>query len=229
MSLPHHPVAKAFPVPWNHHDPEFQRCVEVYSGWGNSESPNGPRQLRTPGGAVPGHFAQDGLAAGHRLGFVGASDSHSGRPGYPGHSRHYNGTDYAEFDEPTYTGGFTGVYCEELTKEAIFDAIHMRRCFATTGQRILVDFRADGHWMGEEYRSNHAPHFQVSVTGTAPLESVTLVKNNQDLLRREGDGWEMNFEYGKTEPPRDTDYYYIRAIQKDGEMAWSSPIWISRK
>jgi hypothetical protein len=66
------------------------------------------------------------------------------------------------------------------------------------------------------------------VIGTAPLESVTVVKNNADHVRMEGHGPEMEFEYGKTEPPKDTDCYYLRVIQTDGEMAWSSPIWVSR-
>ena len=45
-----------------------------------------------------------------------------------------------------------------------------------------------------------------------------------------GDGIELEFEYGKTERPKKggSDYYYVRVIQQDGEMAWSSPIWISR-
>ena len=45
----------------------------------------------------------------------------------------------------------------------------------------------------------------------------------------EGQGrQELECEYGKTEPPGETDYYYVRVIQEDYEMAWASPIWISR-
>lgn len=39
----------------------------------------------------------------------------------------------------------------------------------------------------------------------------------------------MEFEPEKTEPPRETGFYYLRVIQHDEEMAWSSPIWIARK
>src|SRR5262249_51741109 len=122
----------------------------------------------------------------------------------------------------------TGIYTEELTREAVFDAIRSRRCYATTGVRMIMDFRADGRWMGEEYKSANAPHFQARVIGTAPIESVTLVKNNRDYVVKPGSCRKIEFEYGRTEPPRETDYYYLRVIQQDGEMAWSSPIWISR-
>ena len=30
------------------------------------------------------------------------------------------------------------------------------------------------------------------------------------------------------EPERDTDYYYVRVRQRDGQWAWSSPIWAER-
>jgi len=219
----------AFTVPWNDADPEFQRLVEVYSTWGNSEYADGPRQIRVMGGPRPGHFVQDGLAAGQKLGFVGASDSHSGRPGYAGHGRIYFDSDYSFPDTEVYSGGITGIYAEELTHEAVFDAINSRRCFATTGVRIIVEFRADDHWMGEEFKSNDAPHFSARVVGTAPIESVTLVKNNTDYVVVPGNGPILQFEYDKTEPPKTTDYYYLRVIQADGEMAWSSPVWISKK
>lgn len=229
LTIPHHPAAKMFPVPWDQYDPEFQRCVEVYSSWGNSECADGPRQIQNGGGALKGHFVQDALAAGQKLGFVGASDSHSGRPGYPGHGRIYFDYDYSYWNTDVYTGGITGIYAEELTREAVFDAIQSRRCYAATGVRIIVDFKADGHWMGEEYKSNEAPHFSAKVIGTAPIESVTLVKNNADYYHVPGTTHKMEFEYGKTEPPKEADFYYLRVIQQDGEMAWSSPIWITRK
>jgi len=229
LTIPHHPASKTFPVPWEHYDSDFQRCVEIYSTWGNSESPDGPRQIRWEEGPARGHFVQDGLAAGQRLGFVGGSDSHSGRPGYPAHSSHYHDTDYVHWEPELHPGGTTGVYADELSREAVFDAIRSRRCFATTGQRIVVQFKAGEHWMGEEYKSANAPHLSVKVLGTAPLASVTIVKNNQDYVRMDGRGRrEMEFEYGETAPPKETDYYYVRVIQEDFEMAWASPIWISR-
>ena len=31
-----------------------------------------------------------------------------------------------------------------------------------------------------------------------------------------------------TAPQRDTDYYYVRVRQRDGQWGWSSPIWVER-
>ena len=138
-------------------------------------------------------------------------------------------TTSCHWEPELHPGGTTGVYAEDLSREAVFDAIRNRRCFATTGKRIVVEFKADDHWMGEEYKSADAPHLSVKVLGTAPIASVTIVKNNQDYVRMEGKGQrELAFEYGDTVPSKATDYYYVRVIQEDLEMAWASPIWISQ-
>ena len=34
--------------------------------------------------------------------------------------------------------------------------------------------------------------------------------------------------YMEDRPERDTDYYYVRVRQRDGQWAWSSPIWVKR-
>jgi hypothetical protein len=81
--------------------------------------------------------------------------------------------------------------------------------------------------MGEEIQISDVPHFHVKVIGTAPLQAVTLVRNGVDHVQWAGTGRELELEYGNTERPQATDYYYVRVIQNDGEMAWSSPIWIT--
>ena len=80
---------------------------------------------------------------GYRLGFVGGSDTHITRPGSiikePGKPFPYK------------ESGLTAVYAKELSREAILDALKHRRCYATTGHRIIVEFSINGHFMGEEF------------------------------------------------------------------------------
>jgi hypothetical protein len=61
------------------------------------------------------------------------------------------------------TRGTTGVYAEELSREAVFATIGSHRCFTITGQRIVVQFKGNDHWMGEEYKDTNAPHSPVKV------------------------------------------------------------------
>ncbi|MDP6777680.1 MAG: DUF3604 domain-containing protein, partial [Candidatus Latescibacteria bacterium] len=133
-----------------HHDPSLEPALEVVSTHGSFE-----------------WFLREALACGYRLGFLGGSDSHTGRPGtdHPGHQARR----YAK-------SGLTAILAEALTVPALLEALVARRCYATTGARMLVEASADGRTVGEEYSTGTAPEITVSVVGTAPLESLTLYR-----------------------------------------------------
>ena len=137
------------------HDPTLEPAVEIVSSHGAFE-----------------WMRRDALARGYRLGFLGGSDSYTGRPGddRPGHQvRRYS------------KAGLTGIYCCGVTLEDFFEAMRARRVFATTGERIVVRVDADGHLMGSEYSTGELPEISVAVVGTAPLESVELLRGEECL------------------------------------------------
>src|SRR5207247_269967 len=84
------------------------------------------------------------LPPGRPLGIPHHPNTHSAMPG----SRLDNmgGVEPEEF----VTGGLTAVWAPELTREALFEALHARRTYATTTARILVDFRVNDAPMGSE-------------------------------------------------------------------------------
>jgi hypothetical protein len=41
--------------------------------------------------------------------------------------------------------------------------------------------------------------------------------------------WETDFEFTDAGDGNQADWYYVRVIQSNGEMAWSSPIWVNSK
>lgn len=131
-------------------DPALVKLVEIYSCWGSFE-----------------WVIDNVLQRGFRVGFVANSDGHSGRPGaeHPGASDHFG-----------VKGGLTCVYAKSLTKQGLWEALNNRRTYATTGERMVIAVTSDGHWMGEEYSTPHAPRISVSVTGTCDLERVLLMR-----------------------------------------------------
>lgn len=145
---------RAHPDKW---DDELSPLVEIYSAWGVFE-----------------WLFEEALQRGRKVGVVAGSDGHKGRPGasYPGASTF-----------GTY-GGLTCVYAEELTREAIWDALRARRCYATTGERIILRTFADGHWMGEEYAADGPVRLAVEAHGTAPIEWVQ-VRRGADVIHEE--------------------------------------------
>ena len=134
----------------SYHEPAIEPAIEITSTHGSFE-----------------WFLAEALERRYTVGFVGGSDSHTGRPG----------TDTPGYQPRRYAqAGLTGIYARDLTLEAFHEALKARRCYATTGARIIVQVDADGHPMGAAYAASAPPTIAVSVSGTAPLESVEIYR-----------------------------------------------------
>jgi len=235
LVIPHHSSAPEHfgghglkGVDWADRDDELMRLVEIYSKWGCSEYSGCPRKLSD---RSEGRFVQDALAMGHRLGLIGSSDTHLSIPGGAG----VEGGKALRY----YRGGYACVYAPRLTKRDIFEGLRSRRCYATTGVKILLDFYLNESPMGTELAMEPTAerNLDTYVAGTAPIESVEVVRNGKTVHVQVGDGspllrvqWtdasdmrEYAFEGAARAP---FVYYYIRVIQHDWEMAWSSPVWV---
>lgn len=125
-------------------------------------------------------------------------------------------------------GGIVAVYTPTHDREGIWDAMYDRRTYGTTGARILVSFKANGHMMGSELtlRQGEKACFEISVLGTKPVK-VDLIRNNQVLQSWEpgSERCDVSIEDCGT---GSSDWYYVRVTQPDDHMAWASPIWIDR-
>jgi len=215
MVIPHLHV----PTNWSLHDPALERVVEVYAHWGCGLSPESVPKM-VPGRDLPaGSYVSDALEAGARLGFVAGADHSWGHPG-----------DDFWWWLSSFHGGLAAVRAGTLTRESVWEALWNRRCYATTRARILLEFEVNGHPMGEEFSSAGPRELKVGAFGTAGLDRVEIVRNNRLLEARRGpDSPDMEFTFLDAAPQRATDYYYVHVLQTDGEQAWSSPIWVTRK
>ena len=156
------------------------------------------------------------LMRGAKLGIVSGSDTHDNRPANP-------------YKEPGPSGpaGLTGVWAERLDRPALFEALRNRRCYATTGARIIVDFRVNGAWVGATVRADRFS-FTADVVGTADIEQIDLVVNGDTAL-----SYTPNRQHAQLDDdvplrfsPVDAHYCYLRVRQSDGNRAWTSPIWL---
>ena len=78
---------------------------------------------------------------------------------------------------------------------------------------------------------SHRQPFDVVILGTAPLKSIDIFRNGKVVHSAGIAGAEARFRWQDNNlPPGDkAAYYYVRVIQEDSNMAWSSPIWVSRE
>ncbi len=213
---------------WKDMNSPVVRIDEVYSLWGNSEyydntterpyleervnwRPKGRRRT-----------FQQALAAGLKLGAIASGDEHSGRGGIGAWDRFYK----------LNHAGIVAAYSKTLTKKGIFNSLWDRCVYGTTGARIIVDFSINGYPMGSEFyvgNSNEKKNIKVKIEGTDNIKYAAVIKNNVELVNKKGYGKSMTIEISDDRPIGKTDYYYIRVVQEDTHIAWSSPIWVSLK
>ena len=137
---------------------------------------------------------------------------------------------FASSDHISQHVSYGGVYVKELTREGIIEGFKARRTLAAT-DKIFVEFVCNGEPLGSIFEAKEAPSMRISVDGTAPLKRVTLIRNETNYKvwdQIEGNTFEAEFT---DETPLDGEEgrYYLRIEQADGNMAWSSPVWVTMK
>lgn len=235
----HHPAATKggwFTTDWDHFDTGLEKLAEVYSIWGSSEcsrEDGNTHPIERLGGLAAqgaGCFVRDALARGYRVGLIGGSDGHDGRPGRSRLHRLPADEDanaYTAGHGPYYPSGIQGVWATGCTREAIWEAMLARRTYATTGHRPIVRFSINGHPMGSEIDLSDETGCAVSidVTATAAIDRIEIVRNGACWRTVAGASREEHLRVEATRE-RETDYFYARIVQEDGNAAWTSPIWV---
>ena len=126
---------------------------------------------------------------------------------------------------------FAGIqHPDPKTREAVWDAFLRRRVYGTSGPKIILNFRVADSPMGSEVKwpaSKGPLPIAVRAVGCDEIEAIEIVRNGEPVFAMQGGGIFAQFLVEDPEPPEGESWYYARVIQKDGNMAWSSPIWVT--
>ncbi len=207
--------------------PALMPVVEIHSKWGTSEHPGNPTPLLS---VHPGPSSvQALLAQGYRFGLVGGTDSHTS----------LTFCRWLESEAHRAQPGLTAVLADTNRRDAIFDAIRSRRCYAACGERILLEGVRFG--VLEMGRSGKLPPSgEVVVTATVAAESridkVEVIRNNQVVHCIHPGDWKGELDWVDSDPGsappipdfetgRPTVFYYLRVTAQADARAWSSPCW----
>ncbi|MEX2327310.1 MAG: hypothetical protein WD558_06245, partial [Pseudomonadales bacterium] len=127
-----------------------------------------PRLLRLveikSGDATFEWFGNKVAKAGYRVGFSGSTTVHHDHLGTPAHS------------------GRTAVLVQ--AGESVLDALRKRRTYVTSGPRILLETTVNGGAPGSRVAPNPLRRIEGQVVGSAPIQSVDLVKNGNIIATR---------------------------------------------
>ncbi len=239
ISIPSFSMAKGFGTNFSDFTPEFERVVEIYNAWGSSEcseKEGNPRPITasTKNGIVswPEGSIRKALGNNCRFGFVAGGFDDRGIF-----------SDLYSKDQIQYSPGLTAILAPEQTRESLFQALFNRHCYATTGDRIILGFFLAGAPMGSELNTKVKPGLAYNryitgyIAGTTQIEKVEIIRNGSVIHTINPDTADLDFVFddaeaihkiafpAKGEAPAFV-YYYLRVTQKNGHIAWSSPIWV---
>ncbi len=230
LTFAHHSAGAPIATNWNYApDPELEPITEIVSVHGMSEAADAPVPI---GEAVEGNFVRDVLLHGARLGFIGSGDSHDGHPGL------------AEISAGQ--SGLAGIFTAGLDRANLHSALKQRRTFATNGIRPWLEVSIDGVGMGGTLVTTASPDhlLRIRYEATAPIDKVELIRTGhraqlelptQPTGADAGDRsapaaappplYSLDLER-RIPPLRAGEFHYIRIVQADGGVAWSSPIFV---
>ena len=203
---------------WADYDPEVEPIVEIYQSDRNSYECEGcwrsaplDEKNKQFGGYRPDGMVSVAWAKGYRLGVQASSDHLAVHTSY------------------------SMLLAEENSRQGLVDAIRARHTYGAT-DNIIVDFRlVEGgreYLMGDDVAIASNPTFRVHVEGTDNLGEVEIVKNNGRVYRQTPGTRAVSFDYSDSDVPgEEADFYYVRVRQtdRDKQVAWSSPIWVTAR
>jgi len=158
------------------------------------------------------------LANGWHLGAIADQDNHRGNYG---NTVSNSGDIY-----------LTGILADSLTKMKIFDALKHHRTYAfktspASDRMYLTEFTADGHWMGEEFTNGDSVvDFRIAAHSESKFIAAQLYKNGILIKRFSPDANDFNWSVSDSASSGSV-YYFIKLIQEDADILWSSPIWVN--
>ena len=135
---------------------------------------------------------------------------------------------WADSDHISTHTSYGGVYVKEFTREGIIEGLNARRTIAAT-DKIFVEFMCNDHLLGTEIAVSGKPSLSFKVDGTAEISRLTLVRNEQNYMQWEPKTKAFATAYTDDAPNAGENRYYLRVEQADGNMAWSSPVWVQVK
>ncbi|MGV9173643.1 MAG: DUF3604 domain-containing protein [Promethearchaeia archaeon] len=249
MLIAHHTAIRPGFRNWEYFDNSLEHLVEIYSCWGNQERSNLDGNRFPPRYKLFGYgkyakkrgpilekkegFVQNALMKGYKLGFTAGGDDHYGI--YP--------SGPLDMDNGIYPPGILAVWAQDLTKDGIWKALESRKCYGTTGARIIVEFWINGHFIGDIIDLEEKPRLKmkrdvlIKIFSGLKIKKVEIIKNNkvfasfepQTYLFKQSFSDDTNFlqeafEHSKKE--QKFIFYYVRIHLAERQMAWVSPIWI---
>jgi len=221
ITIPH-TTGNGMGTDWRDPDPEVEPVVEIFQGLRRSYEQAGAPYCITeqeaqdaarsipPWPEVVDTERPEGMVVnawkkGYRLGVIASSDHIS--------------------THVSYAMAFT----DDPTSEGILNAFRKRHTYGAT-DNILLEVQMGEHFMGDLVSSSGPlPPIRVKARGTADISKMDVLKDGKVIRSVEPNQQEVSLNYQDPNTDSGRHYYYVRLLQKDGMIAWSSPLFVNWK
>jgi len=198
LTPPHHVADFEHKFNWNVFDENFIPVVELFQDFRGSGEKNHAPGLTNYSHAPDNNWIAGQLLAGKRFGFIGGAD-HGGV-------------------------AIGAVLVEELTRTGIYEGLKSRHAYALCGACIYLSFSCNGFLMGASVKTRTAK-FLMNISSAETIKEVQILRNTEIIKTVPVDSLEKKIEW-EIKQKESGEFWYARIILENGEMAWSSPIWL---
>jgi hypothetical protein len=133
---------------------------------------------------------------------------------------------------PNWGSGYawSGILAPGLSKRNILHALKNRHCYSTLDRNCILMFKVNNATMGdiitEPVKNVSAV---ISVNDPDPNDQIARIELFEDGIVIQTDQPNSNSRQWKTRfgPKPGKHYYFVKVTQKDGNLMWSAPVWVT--
>ena len=213
ISMPHTSGTPTMGTDWRDNADDVEPLVEIFQGDRISYEYPGAPLAGDPadpsthrGGYLEEGFVWKAWKKGYRLGVQASSDHWS---------MHFS---------------YACLLVERLDREGLMDAMRRRHAYAATDNIVLDLQMRDGgsvYIMGDAFETSSRPVLKLHAQGTDVVQEAVVIRDNRIVYTQSPGTARVDFTYADADPSKGTHFYYARILQKNGQVAWSSPIWVT--
>lgn len=117
-----------------------------------------------------------------------------------------------------------GIIAPTLTQANLLDAFRARRVFATEDSNLAIALQSNGAWMGSTVTARTTLTFTVTVVDPDAEPIQLFLYDNGSMVRSQSFA-NSPVTWNVSTIGSSSHLYFVRAVQADGDIAYTSPIW----